>query len=178
MKKTAVLMYPSFSEYEISVALSVLGQAGKEVVTVSDTDDPVVGEACFACLPDATYDEINPDDFDSVLLPGMMQLLPEETEAKCVAFLRAMGERENLIGAVSLSPYLLAKAGLLEGRLYTVGMYEEDMDEMGVFDKANLVKEPVVEDGLLITAVGSGFVGFGLAFGRALGLSFDGTWYE
>lgn len=33
MKKTAVLLYPQFSEYELSVALSVLMQGGKSVIT-------------------------------------------------------------------------------------------------------------------------------------------------
>ena len=177
MKQTAVLLYPKFSEYEISVALSALAQAGRSIVTISDTREPVVGEAGLACLPDATYDDVSPEDFDSVLLPGMMQPLSQDAEEKCVPFLRALAEQGAVIGAISLAPYLLAKAGLLEGRPYTVGMYEEDMDAMGVFDKELLVKEAVVEDLNVITAVGAGFVQFGIVFGRAVGAAFDESWY-
>ncbi|MCL1964620.1 MAG: DJ-1/PfpI family protein [Firmicutes bacterium] len=177
MKQTAVLLYSQFSEYEVSVALSVLAQAGKRIVTIGTAREPIMGEAGLMCLPDAVYEEVRPGDFDSILLPGMMRFLAEDAEMKCVSLLKALADQGCVIGAISLAPYLLAKAGLLNGRPYTVGMYEEDMDRMGIFDKALLVKEAVVEDGNIITAVGVGFVRFGIAFGRALGLSFDETWY-
>ncbi|MFB7155468.1 hypothetical protein [Lysinibacillus sp. NPDC056232] len=34
MKRTAVLLYPQFSEYELSVALSILMQGNKPIITV------------------------------------------------------------------------------------------------------------------------------------------------
>lgn len=36
MNKTAVLLYPQFSEYELSVALSILMQGNKPIVTVGE----------------------------------------------------------------------------------------------------------------------------------------------
>ena len=41
MKKTAVLLYPQFSEYELTVALSILMQGKKQVVTVGLNKQPI-----------------------------------------------------------------------------------------------------------------------------------------
>ena len=62
MKKTAVLLYPQFSEYELSVALSILMQGGKPVVTVGINNQPIKGESGLTCLPDTTIDEVNGDE--------------------------------------------------------------------------------------------------------------------
>lgn len=177
MKKTAVLLYPTFSEYELGVALSVLGQAGKPLATISDTRMPIRGEVGLSCLSDETYSSAIPDEYDSLLMPGMTQMLLPEAEVKCLQFIEAIHAQGGILGAISLSPYLLARAGVLKGRRYTIGMYEEDMEAMGCFDRDLLVKDEIVEDGQVITAVGAGFVRFGIAFGKALGLDFDTSWY-
>lgn len=44
MKKTAVLLYPQFSEYELSVALSILMQGGKPIITLGVNNEPIRGE--------------------------------------------------------------------------------------------------------------------------------------
>jgi len=41
MKKTAVLLYPQFSEYELSVALSILMQGGKPIITLGSNTKPI-----------------------------------------------------------------------------------------------------------------------------------------
>lgn len=177
MKKTAILLHPTFCEYELSVALSALGQAGKPARTVSDTRMPIRGEAGLSCLSDETYSSAMPDEYDSVLVPGMTQMPPPEAEEKCVRFIEAVNARGGILGAVSLSPYLLARAGALKGRRYTVGMCEEDVEAMDCFDSELLVRENLVWDGNVITAVGAGFVSFGIAFCKALGLRVDTSWY-
>jgi hypothetical protein len=74
MKKTAVLLYPNYSEYELSVALSILMQAEKPVVTVAGSREPIRGEAGLVCLPDATVNDINPEEIDSLLLTGCLDI--------------------------------------------------------------------------------------------------------
>lgn len=50
MLKTGVLLYPQFSEYELSVALSVLMQGGKPVTTIGIDLSPVKGESGLTLL--------------------------------------------------------------------------------------------------------------------------------
>ncbi len=74
MKKTAVLIYDSFCNFEISVALEILALAGKEIVVFAQTRDPVMSEEGLRVLPDQTIDEINMEEYDSLLLAGAQDI--------------------------------------------------------------------------------------------------------
>ncbi|QWU16026.1 Putative intracellular protease/amidase [Paenibacillus sophorae] len=178
MKKTAVLLYPQFSEYELTVALSILMQGKKPVVTVGLNDRAVRGEAGLQCIPDTTIAEVDQAEIDSLLLTGCMDILALQNEADLIKFIRRTGSKASVIASISSSPFLLAKAGLLQGKKYTVGMTEENRKKTGVFEPENYSEEPVVRDGNLITARGRGFIQFGTLLGQALNLSFDGDWYK
>ncbi|WP_421385321.1 DJ-1/PfpI family protein [Bacillus salacetis] len=178
MKKTAVLLYPLYSEYELSVALSILMQGGKPIITVGATGKPIRGESGLTCLPDTTVEEINFNEIDSLLMTGCMDVFSLENDKALIDFIRKSERQAITIGSISSSPYLLAKAGVLKGKRYTIGMTEEDRDKTGLFDKENFSEELVVHDGKLITARGRGFIRFGICFGRALNLEFDENWYK
>lgn len=177
MKKTAVLLYPQYSEYELSVALSILMQGEKPVVTVGLNKLPIRGESGLTCLTDTTINEVNLEEIDSLLLTGCMDILALEGKREIFEFINRIERKASVIGSISSSPYLLANAGLLKGKKYTVGMTEEDREKSGVFEKENYSEELVVQDGKLITARGRGFIRFGVCFGKALNLKFDENWY-
>ncbi|MEI5907294.1 DJ-1/PfpI family protein [Bacillus spongiae] len=178
MKKTAVLLYPQYSEYELSVALSILMQAGKPVITVGGSIQPIRGEAGLTCIPDTTVDEINMEEIDSLLLTGCMDIFALEKEKALLDFIAEVERKATVIGSISSSPYLLAKAGILKGKKYTVGMTEEAREKSGVFEQENYSDELVVQDGKIITGRGRGFIKFGVCFGKALNLNFDDNWYR
>ncbi|USK36520.1 DJ-1/PfpI family protein (plasmid) [Bacillus sp. F19] len=178
MKKTAVLLYPQFSEYELSVALSILMQGEKPVITVGISNQPIRGESGLTCLPDTTIDNLNYDDIDSLLLTGCMDIFSLEGERKLFEFLQQIESKVSVIASISSSPYLLAKAGILKGKKYTIGMTKENREMTGVFERENYCESLVVQDGNLITARGRGFIRFGTLFGKALNLTFDDNWYK
>lgn len=68
MKKTAVLVYPDFSEYELTTSLSILMQGGKPINTISVEKEPVRGEAGLTLIADLTIEQINYEEYDSLLL--------------------------------------------------------------------------------------------------------------
>ena len=156
MKKTAVVLYPQFSEYELSIALSILMQGEKPVVTVGVNKQPILGESGLTCIPDTTIDELNVNEIDSLLLTGCMDIFALENEEKILEFISQVESKATVIGSISSSPYLLAKAGMLKGKKYTIGMTEEQRDHLGVFEKENYSDELVVRDGKIITARGRG----------------------
>lgn len=178
MKKTAVILYPQFSEYELSVALSILMQGGKPVVTVGIHNQPIKGESGLTCLPDTTIDEVNKDEIDSLLLTGCMDIGILQNEEKLFNFIRDMESKVSLIASISSSPYLLARAGVLKGKNYTVGLTEEARESLGIFEREHYSDDLVVQDGKIITAIGSGFIQFAKSIGKALDLSFDEGWYQ
>lgn len=74
MKKTAVLIYNSFCNFEFSVALEILALAEKEVVIFAHTKEAVKSEDGLMVLPNQTISEINIDEYDSLILPGAMDI--------------------------------------------------------------------------------------------------------
>jgi protein deglycase len=180
MNETAagVLLYPQFSEYELSVALSILMQGGKPFLTAGVEGRPVRGETGLNCIPDVTIDALYHKEIDSLILPGCMDIMEAEVDERLIHFLKEIESRMTVIAAISSSPLLLAQAGLLKGKKYTVGLNEQARDESGVFEKENYSNELVIVDGKIITARGRGFIEFGTVVGDALGLSFDDGWYK
>lgn len=123
-------------------------------------------------------DEIIFEDIDSLLLPGCMDIMTLSDEERLFEFIKQVATKETVIASISSSPYLLAKAGVLRGKKYTVGLTEENLKKSGVFEVENFSKDMVVQDGNIITARGRGFVRFGQYLGKALNLEFDERWYH
>lgn len=177
MKKTAVILYPQFSEYELSVALSILMQGNKPVVTVGLHHRTIQGESGLTCLADMQLSDIDSDEIDSLLLPGCMDIMTLADEQALCNVIIKMHAKGAVIASISSSPYLLAKAGVLKGKNYTVGLSLEAIKQLEVFDLGYYKDDLVVQDGSIITARGRGFIPFGIAFGKALQLHFDENWY-
>ncbi|WP_409368503.1 DJ-1/PfpI family protein [Lysinibacillus sp. 38-6] len=177
MKKTAVILYPQFSEYELSVALSILMQGNKPVVTVGLHHRTIQGESGLTCLADMQLSDIDSNEIDSLLLPGCMDIMTLADEQALCNVIIKMHAKGAVIASISSSPYLLAKAGVLKEKNYTVGLSLEAIKQLEVFDLGYYKDDLVVQDGSIITARGRGFIPFGIAFGKALQLHFDENWY-
>ncbi|MFJ7667576.1 DJ-1/PfpI family protein [Lysinibacillus sp. NPDC097195] len=178
MKKTAVLLYPQFSEYELSVAMSILMQGKKPVVTVGLQHHKIMGESGLTCIADRHLSDIDSEDIDSLLLPGCMDIMTLVDEQALFDLIKKVHSKDAVIASISSAPYLLAKAGVLKNKNYTVGLSLEGMKQLDVFDLNYYKDDVVVQDGNIITARGRGFIQFGIAFGKALQLKFYKNWYR
>ena len=171
MKKTAVLLYPLFSLQEIGTLTELLRFYDRETVTFSAGREPVKSEDGFTILPDRDLTEFCREEFDSLVLPGIWEPLPVLLDGRNIRFLEQLrGEEALVIAAISSAPLLLGKAGLLEGRRFTHGVFEEFLDAFPVMPRAGMVRTYLVEDGNLITAYSGAFREFAAAVGRRVGL--------
>ena len=171
MKKTAVLLYPLFSLQEIGTLTELLKFYEREIVTFSAGREPVKSEDGFTILPDRDLTEFHREEFDSLVLPGIWEPLPVMLDNRIIRFLEKLrGDDEILIAAISAGPLLLGKAGLLEGRRFTHGVFEEFLDAFPVMPRENAVRTYLVEDGNLITAYGGAFREFAVAVAHRLGI--------
>lgn len=171
MKKAAVMLYPLFSLQEISCLTELFRFYDKEMVTFSAGREPVRSEDGFLILPDRDFSEFHREDFDCLVLPGIWEPLPVMLDDRNISFLEQVrGERELVIAAISAGPLLLGKAGLLEDRRFTSGVFEEFLDAFPVMPRSGIVRKPLVEDGTLITAIGDAFREFAVAVGRKVGI--------
>ena len=180
-KKAAFLIYPMFCNYEVALTLAAFERYGKEVVVFAKDKNPVKCEEGLHVLPDKSLDEFIIDQFDCILLSGIGGN-PEGVifDDAYKNFLKQFISREDiLIASNSISPTLLARAGLLKGKQFCVGMYEEAKAELDFFEYENQQRAPIVIDGNIITAMGMAFREFAIAITRKLGYECsDSRWGE
>lgn len=180
MKKTAVLLYNQFCNFEIAPALEMLAMAQKPIAVFAKSLAPVRSEEGLTVLPERTLDQLDLEEYDSLLLPGAMDIREAIEDDAILAFIKRFGGMP--IGAISIAPLLLLKAGLLEGKPFMAGINPEDLFEEG-YTKEDLalmigwdasLAHPVPEGYILaeniVTSVSYNFVRWTLAFGKMLGI--------
>ena len=182
MKKTAVLIYNQFCNFEISVALEILAMAGKPITVFAKKLTGIPSEEGLTVFPDKSISDINISEYDSLLLPGAMDIREAVEDHEILSFVRLFGERKMIIGAISIAPVLLVKSGIIGAKPFMAGINKEDLYEEGFSQEELLnmqgwddnLKNPI-SDGYIIsdnivTSVSYEFVRFALAFGKMLGI--------
>lgn len=165
----AVLVYPGFSEFEVTVAMTLLSEHG-QVDTVGLNDHLVRGEGGLRVLPVRTIEDVQVADYQAFLIPGAADISPlvlaPETLPELVAGFAAAGK---VVGAICGGASLLGRAGLLKDLPYTVTLTAEQRERL-LLPEENFTYQDVVQSGQVITAQGHAFVEFGLAVAQALGV--------
>lgn len=178
-KKAAILIYPEFSSCEISIVLAIFKIFEKEIVVFSAEKNLVDSEEGFHFIPDKTFHEFIIDEFDCIVLPGMWSFPKVLNDDRYINFLSQFKNNQNMtIASISSSPILLAKAGVLEGKKYCAGLFEEDIDEYDFLNREYIVKAPLVVDGNIITAIGLAYREFAIEVGRKLKFDCDEGWFS
>lgn len=164
----AVLVYPGFSEFEVTVALALLART-HDVVNVGLDRGPVRGEGGLTVLPERALAEVDPTAFAAILVPGSADMFVLKDRPDLDAFLRAAHAGGALLGAICGGPYVLGRAGVRDGRPYTVTFTAEQRAFLGVFPEEGFEYRDVVRAGKVVTAQGHAFAEFGLTVAEALG---------
>ena len=169
MKKIAVLLYPHFSLQEVTTLTSCLTVwFGQPLDFVGSELKPYQSEDGFLVTPTKRARDVSAGDYDCVILPGIIDPMPALFDDDLTEFLRGARE-DTLLAAISSSPLLLAKAGLLDRRKFTAGFFMQMVDHFSFIPGENFVHQPVVEDGNVITAIGFAFREFAAAVLKRLG---------
>ena len=180
MKKTAVLVYNQFCNFEIAPALEMLAIAQKPITIFAKSLAPVRSEEGLAVLPEKAIDELVLEEYDSLLLPGAMDIREAIEDDLILEFIKQFDGMP--IGAISIAPLLLLKAGLLDGKPFMAGVNPEDLEEEGYTSEdlalmkgwddciKNPVPEGYIRSGNIVTSVCYGFLRWTLAFGEMLGI--------
>lgn len=161
-----VFLAQGFEETEAIAPIDILRRCEKEVVTVGIGDNIIKGSHGIAVVTD-TEDkliELN-SDLEMIVLPGGMpgtlNLEKSEIVQSAIDYCTA---NDRYIGAICAAPSILGHKGLLKGKkavCYTG--FEPQLEG------AEIVDEPAVIDGKIITARGAGVaVDFGLKLVEAL----------
>lgn len=157
-KKYAVLVYPDFSLQEITCLTSCLTVwFGESVEIIASEKKLYTSEDGFQVVPQKTVEEVEPSEYACIILPGTVNPLPALYDEKLIGFLRRGIGSDTLFAAISSSPALLSKAGLLEGKDFTAGFFMQFAQMFPFIDQSHFVHRPVVESGNVITGIGMFF---------------------
>src|SRR3954471_5855690 len=152
-RRIAVLAVDGFEKVELVIPVAALRLAGAKIDIVSLRHGRIRGvnlyEPASRVRVDKTISKANPDDYDGLLIPGGFinpDLLRQSAEAR--EFVRAFDRSDKPIATLCHGPWVLASAGLLDGRTLTSWPgIRDDLVNAG----ATWLDQEVVRDGNLIT---------------------------
>lgn len=70
MKKTAILIYNQFCNFEIAPVLEMLAMAQKPITVFAKSLNPIRSEEGLKVLPEKNIYELELEEYDSLILPG------------------------------------------------------------------------------------------------------------
>jgi protease I len=156
-KKIAVLITDEFEDSEFTSPAEAFRKAGHEVVTIEKQAGNTVkgkqGEAEVTI--DKSIDDVTPDEFDALLLPGGHSPDSLRGDERFVSFTRDFVNSGKPVFAICHGPQLLISADVIRGRkLTTVKPIIIDVKNAGaefhdqevVIDKDQLVTSRTPDD--------------------------------
>lgn len=148
--KILVPLADGFEEIEAVTIIDILRRAGMETVTAALKSNPVKGSHNISINADKIFDEN--EDFDIIALPGGMPGSDNlKNDIRIINIIKKISKSGGITAAICAAPIVLSKAGVLKDKKFTCYPgYEEEISE------GKFINEPVVSDGLIITAKGAG----------------------
>ena len=155
-RRIAALAADGFEKVELVIPMKALRAAGAEVDVISLRHGSIRGvnlhEPASRVHVDKTISEAKLEDYDGLLLPGGFinpDLLRQSAEAR--EFVRAFDRAGKPIASLCHGPWVLASAGLLQGRTLTSWPgVRDDLVNAG----ATWLDQEFVRDGNLATSRG------------------------
>lgn len=151
--KVLVFIKEESSQLEYMLANEVLKmnemleESGFEVTTAT-VSGKELNTGSVSLTPDLRLDHVNIDDYDGFIIPCMVV---DITTPETVNFVKSIAKQDKPIAAQVASVYLLAEAGVLEGKKYA--LYSDQSDKSD-FKGSVYGGNGVVQDGKVITSGG------------------------
>jgi len=155
-KVVMIVAFRDFRDKEYFLPKEILEKAGIEVKTASNEKGTAIGADGGDTEIDLLVSEISVSDFDAVIFvggPGALESLDNEDSYKVA---KEAIFQKKVLGAICISPLILAKAGVLEGKKATVWHSPLDKSPIKILKEkgASFEDKAVVVDGKVITANG------------------------
>lgn len=147
--RVALLIEDVYEDLEFWYPYYRLTEAGCEVTVVGTGKEVYSGKNGLAATEDASIDDVSQADFDAVVIPGGYAPDRMRRRPEMVDLVREMDARGAVVAAICHAGWMLASAGVVEGRTVTSFFaIEDDLVNAG----AEWVDREVVRDGNLITS--------------------------
>jgi 4-methyl-5(b-hydroxyethyl)-thiazole monophosphate biosynthesis len=152
MARVGIVLADGFEELEAVAIIDVLRRAEIDIVSAGLHNGPVPSARHVQVIPDTVIDTITADDFDMLVLPGGIPGSDNlNADERVGDLIREFNDKGKIMGAICAAPYVLANAGILNGKRAT--SYPSFRDRLG---SAIYEEKTVVEDGNVLTSRGPG----------------------
>ena len=119
-KKIAVVLTDLFEDVEYTEPAKAYKEAGHELTVIEkEKDKTIKGKHDTAVTVDASIDEVNPKDFDALLIPGGFSPDSLRDDDRFVKFTKAFMDDKKPVFAICHGPQLLITAESLNERAAT-----------------------------------------------------------
>ena len=147
-KRILSLISDDFEDLELWYPVLRLREEGCTVIIAGEKKGQLFhGKYGVPCTSDVSFYDVDPDDFDGLLVPGgwapdKLRRFPE-----VLNIVRKMNEKNKVIGEICHAGWVLISAGILEGRQVTsTPGIKDDMENAGAtwLDTASVVDGNIV----------------------------------
>lgn len=148
--RVAILIEDFYQDLEVWYPLLRFREEGFEVVTVEPNGrKDYRGKWGYPIEVDRAIHEVNPKDFDGVMIPGGWAPDQLRLSKKVLDFVRELFREGKIVASICHGGWVLASAGICKGKTLTSYIaIKDDLVNAG----ANFVDREVVRDGNLITS--------------------------
>ena len=154
-RKAVVLSAEQFEDLELYAPVLRLVEAGWTVDIAAPAKGKITGESnWYYVIANKTIDEIDPDQYDLLLIPGGS---PEgapstiRSNKKAQEIAKSFFRKNKPVASICHGPWLLADADLVRGRKLT-SYWKDGVPETIRQAGGEWVDQPVVRDGNLVTS--------------------------
>jgi protease I len=149
-----VIAPQNFRDEEFLEPKKIFEDAGAKVVVASPSLSVATGMLGAKVTPNITISEVNINEYDAIVVVGGIgskQYLWENEELR--GLVKKASNQGKIVSAICLSPAILARAGLLEGKNATVFPSGDAIEELNK-GGAVYISRDVVVSGNIVTANG------------------------
>lgn len=143
-----ILVSDGFEDVQLYYSWYRLREDRVRVTIASLSGRPVSGKHGYRVVPDSPIGELNPTEYDLLVLPGGDAPCNLRVNEVAVDIARTFMEDGRRVAAIDRGPQLLISAGSLDGRIVTCARaIRDDVRAAG----ATFRDESIVVDGNLVT---------------------------
>ena len=120
VKKIAIIATDGYEDLELHYPRIRLIEAGYNIELISLSKNEIIGKHGYPVKPQKTIHDVNPDDYDGVIIPGGTKN-PDylRRNKRILDFVAKINEQGKLVGAICHAGWVLISAKIVKNRKAT-----------------------------------------------------------